>query len=269
MTSTLEKSLIQARNDLRAAAPLVHCITNPIAINDCANAILAVGAKPIMAEHPEEVEEITRLSGALGINIGNITDARRVSILKSAAAAKACGIPVSFDAVGVTCSALRRALAHELLQTACPDILKGNEAEIRAIAGAHFESCGIDALHTDTAGTAEIAARLAGTLRCVVLVTGQIDIITDGARTVLCENGTPRLALVTGTGCMVHALSAACSAVCPPFEAAVLAASTLGICGEQADRPGIGLGSFHISLIDWLSALSDDTYSEHLRLRVL
>ena len=112
MTSTLEKSLIQARNDLRAAAPLVHCITNPIAINDCANAILAVGAKPIMAEHPEEVEEITRLSGALGVNIGNITDARRVSILKSAAAAKACGIPASFDAVGVTCSALRRALAN-------------------------------------------------------------------------------------------------------------------------------------------------------------
>ena len=102
MTPQLQNALLKARNDLRETAPLIHCITNPIAINDCANGILAVGGKPIMAEHPDEVEEITCIAGALGVNIGNITDARRTSVLTSAKAAKTAGVPVSFDAVGVT-----------------------------------------------------------------------------------------------------------------------------------------------------------------------
>ena len=259
--------LLKARNDLRETAPLIHCITNPIAINDCANGILAVGGKPIMAEHPDEVEEITCIAGALGVNIGNITDARRTSVLTSAKAAKTSGVPVSFDAVGVTCSALRRDLTHTLLREACPEILKGNDAEIRAIAGAHFESRGIDVLRTNTAETIEIAKMLASTLHCVVLVTGKTDIITNGETTVLCENGTPRLSLVTGTGCMVHALCASYSAVTDPFTAAVLAVSTMGICGELAERKSEGLGSFRIALLDALSLLSDDDYTRLLKLR--
>ena len=203
MTPQLQNALLKARNDLRETAPLIHCITNPIAINDCANGILAVGGKPIMAEHPDEVEEITCIAGALGVNIGNITDARRTSVLTSAKAAKTAGVPISFDAVGVTCSALRRDLTHTLLREACPEILKGNDAEIRAIAGAHFESRGIDVLRTNTAETIEIAKMLASTLHCVVLVTGKTDIITNGETTELCENGTPRLSLVTGTGTRV------------------------------------------------------------------
>ena len=184
MTPQLQNALLKARNDLRETAPLIHCITNPIAINDCANGILAVGGKPIMAEHPDEVEEITCIAGALGVNIGNITDARRTSVLTSAKAAKTAGVPISFDAVGVTCSALRRDLTHTLLREACPEILKGNDAEIRAIAGAHFESRGIDVLRTNTAETIEIAKMLASTLHCVVLVTGKTDIITNGETTV-------------------------------------------------------------------------------------
>ena len=39
---------------VRSQAPLIHCITNPISMNDCANAVLALGAKPIMAQHPME-----------------------------------------------------------------------------------------------------------------------------------------------------------------------------------------------------------------------
>ena len=157
--------------------------------------------------------------------------------------------------------------ATTLLREACPEILKGNDAEIRAIAGAHFESRGIDVLQTNTAETIEIAKMLASTLRCVVLVTGKTDIITNGETTVLCENGTPRLSLVTGTGCMVHALCASYSAVTDPFTAAVLAVSTMGICGELAERKSEGLGSFRIALLDALSLLSDDDYTRLLKLR--
>ena len=134
-------------------------------------------------------------------------------------------------------------------------------------AGAHFESRGIDVLRTNTAETIEIAKMLASTLHCVVLVTGKTDIITNGETTKLCENGTPRLSLVTGTGCMVHALCASYSAVTDPFTAAVLAVSTMGICGELAERKSEGLGSFRIALLDALSLLSDDDYTRLLQLR--
>ena len=101
----------------------------------------------------------------------------------------------------------------------------------------------------------------------MVLVTGKTDIITNGEAIVLCENGTPRLSLVTGTGCMVHALCASYSAVTDPFTAAVLSVSTMGICGELAERKSEGLGSFRIALLDALSLLSDDDYTRLLKLR--
>lgn len=256
MTS-LQSALWKARNELRETAPLIHCITNPIAIHDCANAVLAVGAKPIMAEHPLEVEEITRSAAALGVNLGNITDARLASIEKSCAAAKDAGIPFALDAVGVTCSALRLEFAEKLLRQTCPTVVKGNGAEIRALAGAHFESRGIDDLGASAAETARIAEELAGKLGCIVLATGPVDTVTDGTRTALCENGTPKLALLTGTGCIVHALTSCYLAAADPFTASVLAVTTLGICGETASRDFRGLGSFHTALFDALSTLSD------------
>ena len=96
------------RKTVKQTQPLIHCITNPISINQCANAILAVGGRPIMAEHPMEVAEITRTAKALMLNLGNITDARMESIRISAKTATENGIPILLDAVGVTCSQLRR-----------------------------------------------------------------------------------------------------------------------------------------------------------------
>lgn len=103
------------RNDLRKTKPLIHCITNPISINDCANAILACGARPIMAEHPLETEEITLSAKGLALNLGNITDARMQSMKISAAAACKAGIPFVLDAVGVACSHLRLSYARDLI----------------------------------------------------------------------------------------------------------------------------------------------------------
>ena len=119
----------------------------------------------------------------------------------------------------------------------------------------------------NTDGNVEIAKNARLYPARVVLVTGKTDIITNGETTVLCENGTPRLSLVTGTGCMVHALCASYSAVTDPFTAAVLSVSTMGICGELAERKSEGLGSFRIALLDALSLLSDDDYTRLLKLR--
>ena len=66
---------------LKQTNNLIHCITNPISINDCANLILALGAKPIMACHPDEVDDITCHSAALALNLGNFDDVRAKSMM--------------------------------------------------------------------------------------------------------------------------------------------------------------------------------------------
>ena len=114
----------------RAAQPLIHCITNPISIHDCANIILAAGGRPIMAEHPAEVAEITRNSHALALNLGNITDARMKSMPESLKIAASLHIPVMLDLVGTACSNLRYEFAQKLMNIHMPELLKGNMSEL-------------------------------------------------------------------------------------------------------------------------------------------
>ena len=142
------------------------CITNPISINDCANAVLAVGAKPIMAEHPREVSEITAGAKALCVNLGNITDARLESILLSGKTAKALDIPHCIDMVGVGCSSLRLELAREYVRQCSPQIIKGNLSEVKAFCGLPAHAVGIDAGEEKNAlpETVHTAKRLAGCL---------------------------------------------------------------------------------------------------------
>ena len=118
---------------LRRRSPLIHAITNPISITQCANAVLALGCRPIMAEHPGEVEEITATASALLLNLGNITDVRMESMARSARTARQNGIPITLDAVGAACSRLRRNYARQLMEASAPAVLKGNYAEIVAL----------------------------------------------------------------------------------------------------------------------------------------
>lgn len=145
MIKQLENQLRNVRNATKENSPLIHCITNPISIHGCANMILAVGARPMMAEHPLEVEDITRTAGALMLNLGNITDARMESMRRSVRVAMECGIPILLDLVGVTCSRIRMELARELIGFGQIQILKGNISELLAIAGQSFHGTGIDA----------------------------------------------------------------------------------------------------------------------------
>ena len=164
-------------NEMRAAVrdrrPLIHCITNPISINQCANAVLAAGARPIMAEHPAEVKEITESADALVLNLGNITDVRMESMEIALRAAKEKGIPVVLDAVGTACSGLRRVFAARLLATAKPAVLKGNYSEIYALYRTAYRSAGVDAdaaLGEDE--VREAAGELAGKYGITVLASG-------------------------------------------------------------------------------------------------
>ncbi len=251
---------------LKRTAPLIHCITNPISINQCANAVLCMGARPIMAEHPDEVREITVTAAALMLNTANITDARMKSMLISAQTAYENGIPFVIDAVGTACSEMRRRYVLDLIGNYTPSVIKGNASEINALYDKAYTGIGIDSDSRLTIEQAEKAAvSIAESVGCTVLVSGKTDIVTDGKRTAYVKNGCPQLSQITGTGCMLGAVAACFLAVEDSFEAAVTACGVMGICGELSQTEK-GSGSFMVRLMDNLSALDVKNYEEMLRL---
>lgn len=282
-----------AIKSIRAAAPLIHCITNPISINDCANAVLALGARPIMAEHPLEVKKITESSKALCLNIANITDARMESIKISALAANENHIPVILDVVGINCSDLRFKYVTRLLEDIKPTVVKGNLAEIKKLAHVKAAYVGIDSMEkieneNDLLAAAEIVRGLAQNINCIILATGRADIISDGFYTAIIENGSELLPKITGTGCMLNVitgtmLSADLSSVMADKKIqlganmlrVILGTAILGICGEMAEAKSLengvfqGLGTYHINLMNALSIFTADDIKTRLLLRFL
>lgn len=259
---------------LHKESPLIHCITHPIAVNDCANAVLALGGRPIMAEHPKEAASIAQMASSLTVSLGNITDARATSILLAGKVR-----PAVIDLVGITCSDFRMNLAKQFLKECRPAVIKGNVSEIRAIAGASFSNQGVDVSRRDAVTKADPAAQLAmaqlmKTLarqtQAVVAASGEVDIIVSPLddKAYFIENGSPAMAKVTGTGCMLTCIMGTFMAAEPPLQAAVCAAAALGIAGERADSSR-GLGTYHIGLLDQLSLMNDDILRKEIRLHSL
>lgn len=253
------------RSSVKIKRPLIHCITNPISINQCANTVLSAGARPIMAEHPDECEEITRTAQALMLNIANITDARMISIKRSANTAAKNNIPFMLDAVGAACSSLRRKYLYSLLEENIPALIKGNYSEICALYDTSYKSSGVDAHSSaDMQRTINSAVSTAKKYGTVILASGKRDIVTDGQKLIFIDNGTPKLSQITGTGCMLGALSAAYLSCADGYTAAAAACAVLGICGELAENAK-GMGSFGVELFDALSTLTEKEINEKIR----
>lgn len=264
----MREKIHKIRGDIKQKKPLIHCITNPISIHQCANAILALGARPIMAEHPREVAEITDTAQALLLNLGNITDARMESIAISAETAAEQNIPFVLDAVGIACSNLRRNYIAELLSNVTPAVIKGNYSEINALHQDAYRSSGVDADSTlEFQEVCRISAELAKEKNTVILASGKTDIVTDGHKLVLVRNGTAQLSCVTGTGCMLGALCAAYLSSSELLESAVTACVVLGICGQLAETEE-GSGTFMTGLMDRLSTLTDEDINKYLNMEV-
>lgn len=241
---------------LREKRPLIHCITNPISITKCANAILALGARPMMAEHPAEAPIITGTAGALMINFGNLTEVREKSMRLSLEAAKQAGVKVCLDVCGAACLENRRSLARLFIKEFSPEIVKGNYSEIMALMRSDYSCSGVD---SDGKITEEamlnIAPALADMYGVTVLASGKTDIITNSSMICLVKNGTEQLSQVVGTGCMQGAIAATFLSQRSGFEAAVDAAIVLGICGERARTRG-WMGSFDVRLLNMLSSIT-------------
>ncbi|MGG7213024.1 hydroxyethylthiazole kinase [Clostridium nigeriense] len=265
---------MEIKNKVMINNPLIHCITNHITINDCANVVLSAYGKPIMAEHYKEVSDITASSNALAINIGNITDDRMKSIMISAKTAYEKKIPSIIDIVGVSCSDLRLNFAIDFIDKCKPRVIKGNMSEIKAIFGLNTKSKGIDVNEEDitTYDTLKnniyIVKELALKTNSTVVATGAIDIISDGNKTYTIENGCEELSRITGTGCMLNVLIATYISSKDIINSAILGTVIMGICGELS-RDAKGTASFKIELLDNISTIKDEDILERIKIRVV
>jgi hydroxyethylthiazole kinase len=248
---------------LRDARPLIHHITNTVTQNDVANVTLAIGASPVMAHAPEEVEAMVAQARALVLNLGTPTVERVDAMLRAARRANSERIPIVLDPVGAGATPFRTAQIGRLLAEARLAGVRGNAGEIAALAGRPCAVRGVDAAPgRDTAAgeVMEYAAALAVRLRCAVAATGETDVLTDGARLVHLPHGHPWLRQITGSGCMATACIGAFAAV----EEDALAAAVAGlacfeIAAEQAAKVAVGPGSFRVALFDALAALDPGT----------
>ncbi len=262
--------LLDIRHKIRLEKPLIHCITNHISINECANVVLAVGAKPIMAEHPAEVSEITACAKALAVNLGNINDARMESMMISGKTAFENDIPSVLDAVGVACSSFRLDFARRFIEKCHPSVIKGNMSEIKALCGVESGAKGIDVgeqdvvTHDNVGNNIALLKSFAARTDAVVAATGAVDIITDGEDAYLVKNGCEMLSLITGTGCMLNVLIASFISQRNILSGTVLATAYMGICGELAENTK-GAGTFRTLLLDSLCSVSDDEFARRIK----
>jgi hydroxyethylthiazole kinase len=251
---------------LRERKPLVHQITNYVVMNETANATLALGALPVMAHAPEEVEEMASIAGALVINIGTLSTPWVESMIIAGRGANEAGVPVVLDPVGAGATSFRTDTARRILDVVDVAILRGNAGEIATLVGVEAEVRGVESIG-GVGDPAELAREAARTLGVVASVTGPIDHVSDGTRGEAIANGDPMLASITGTGCMSSAVTGCFAAVSDSsFDAAVEALVAFGVAGEDAARDAKGPGSFHVNLYDALAALDPATLDGRARL---
>ena len=280
----LEK-LEENLKNIRAKNALTHCITNSVTINDCANAVLAIGGSPFMAEDAEELEEVVTIADVLVINIGKLSKNQIESMKISARTANETDTPIILDPVGVGVTELRNKTTMDLIQNYDITAIRGNISEIKAIAklvGVLDESNtakGVDVNADDIIteenlkANGDLISTLAKKLNTVILASGPIDILSDGETTVVIDNGDDMMPLITGSGCMLSSIVGSCIGGSNPFEGSLVAILAMNIAGEKArakvDAKDEGTGSFRAYLIDYLYKTDSETLVKEANIRIL
>jgi hydroxyethylthiazole kinase len=251
---------------VRENAPLVHCLTNLVVTNFTANVLLAIGAAPAMVVAREEAGEFAGIANALSVNLGTLDVPQSKAIRVAVDAANAAGKPWVLDPVAVGPLAFRTEFALDLLDSK-PAVIRGNASEIISLSGGTASSRGVDSTAATDAAL-DAAQILALKTQAVVAVTGAIDYITDGRRTVALSNGSPLMTRVTGVGCALSATVAAfVGASAGPDEywlATVAAVAYSTIAGELAARDAALPGSFAVAYLDRLASLDAASFAATL-----
>lgn len=270
-------ALQRAVQNVRANAPLIHCITNYVTVNDCANALLACGASPIMSDEPADVADITSICGGLLINIGTL-NTRSIEAMKVAGNVSAdLGHPIVLDPVGAGASACRTETASELLDALPVAVIRGNMSEVKALAGASASTRGVDVNPDDVVTDANLiesaafACDLARRANAIVAITGAIDIVADARCAYAIRNGSPLMGRITGSGCMLSCVLAAYVVANAPderLEAVVASVAAMGLAGQVAAarmQQGDGNGSYRTYLLDALCNMTGEQLEQGAR----
>ncbi len=266
--------------EIRRKAPLIHCITNYVTVNDVANVLLAIGARPVMADDPAEAEEITALSAGFCLNIGTLNARTIPSMLLAGVRARVLGHPVVLDPVGAGASVLRTETALRLLDEVRPTVIRGNISEIRTLAVGTGTTSGVDADAADAvteenlAASADFLRAFAARTGALVAVTGAIDLVTDGRDCYVVRNGRAEMGRVTGTGCQLSALLAAALAAAPDEALAAVTETValMGVAGELAwerMREHEGNASYRTRIIDSIYRMTSEELSKHMNITKL
>lgn len=264
---------------------LTHCITNSVTINDCANAVLAIGGSPFMAEDAEELEEVVTIADVLVINIGKLSKEQINSMNISAEVANRTKTPIVLDPVGVGVTKLRNKTTLDLIENYNMTAIRGNISEIKAIAKlvgvidenntAKGVDVNIDDIITkeNLAANGEIIKELANKLDTTILASGPIDILSDGETTIAIDNGDDMMPLITGSGCMLSSIVGSCIGGSNPLDGTLVAILAMNIAGEKArakvEERDEGTGSFRAYLIDYLYKTNSESLINESNIRIL
>lgn len=246
---------------VRAAAPLVHNITNYVTVNDVANILLACGGSPIMSDEPEDVEDITAICGGLNINIGTLNQRSIEAMFRAGKKANGLGHVLLLDPVGAGASALRTDTAVKLMEELTFDAVRGNISEIKTLAVGSGTTRGVDADVADAVteenldGAVQFVKDFARGAGCIAAVTGAIDLVSDGDVCYIIRNGRLEMGRITGTGCQLSGMMTAFLAANPEEkpEAAAAAVCAMGLAGETAwarMQEGDGNATYRNRIID-------------------
>ena len=257
MKTTISSDVLSAAiAAVRTQSPLVHNITNYVVMNNSANALLAIGASPVMAHWVSEMEEMTAIAGALVINIGTLDDKWIEGMIAAGKAANKRGTPIVLDPVGAGATSQRTKAAWEIIDLCHPTIIRGNGSEIMALVDAGIKSKGVDS-SASSDDALEAARKLASETGAVVVISGETDYITNGNEVYTVEGGHPIMTSVTGMGCTSTALVGAFAAVEPnAMVAATAAMAVMSLVGERAAANARGNGSMQVQFLDELYNLT-------------
>jgi hydroxyethylthiazole kinase len=281
LIDNLEKNL----NDIRTKNALTHCITNSVTINDCANAVLAIGGSPFMAEDAEELEEVVTIADVLVINIGKLSKEQINSMKISCKTAEKTGTPIVLDPVGVGVTELRNRTTLDLIENYNITAIRGNISEIKAIAklvgviDENNAAKGVDVNLDDVITkenlkeNGEVIKQTASKLNTVILASGPIDILSNGETTIAIDNGDDMMPLITGSGCMLSSIVGSCIGGTNPLEGTLVAILAMNIAGEKArakvDERDEGTGSFRAYLIDYLYKTNAESLVNESNIEIL
>ncbi|MCI8638947.1 MAG: hydroxyethylthiazole kinase [Coprococcus sp.] len=259
--------------NVRKSAPLVHNITNYVTVNDVANVLLACGGSPIMSDEPEDVEEITSICGGLNINIGTLNKRSIEGMFLAGAKANELGHPVLLDPVGAGASSLRTNTALSIMEKIKLDVIRGNVSEIKTLAAGSGTTKGVDADAADAVteenldSMVEFVNKFAKETGAIIVVTGKIDLVSDGERCFIIRNGRAEMSKITGTGCQLSGMMTAYITANPTnkTEAAAAAVCAMGLAGEigyERLQEGEGNSTYRNRMIDAVYHMDGDTLNK-------